>query len=106
MSNSNELMTVKLRYKEPDGDESKLLSVSLTDSKATLANASANFRFASAVAAFGMLLRDSRYKGRASYNSVIEMAKASASTDAQGYRAEFIQLVETARQLSSQRASR
>jgi Ca-activated chloride channel family protein len=106
MANSNELMTVKLRYKEPDGDESKLLSVSLTDSKGKLNNASENFRFASAVAAFGMLLRDSRYKGQASYNNVIEMAKASASTDAQGYRAEFIQLVETARQLSSQRASR
>ena len=106
MANSNELMTVKLRYKEPDGDESKLLSVSLTDSKGKLDSASENFRFASAVAAFGMLLRDSRYKGQASYNNVIEMAKTAASTDAQGYRAEFIQLVETARTLSSQRASR
>jgi Ca-activated chloride channel family protein len=106
MANSSELMTVKLRYKEPTQTESKLVSVSLADSKANLAAASENFKFASAVAAFGMLLRDSRYKADASYNKVLELARASTGTDRQGYRAEFIQLVETARTLSSQRASR
>jgi Ca-activated chloride channel family protein len=106
MANSNELMTVKLRYKEPTQNESKLVSVSLADSKANLSAASENFKFASAVAAFGMLLRDSKYKADASYNKVLELARASTGADRQGYRAEFIQLVETARTLSSQRAAR
>lgn len=106
MASSNELMTVKLRYKPPTQDESKLVSVSLADSKGKLGNASENFKFASAVAAFGMLLRDSKYKADATYNKVLELARASAGADAQGYRSEFIQLVETARTLSSQRASR
>jgi Ca-activated chloride channel family protein len=105
MANSNELMTVKLRYKEPAQDQSKLLSVSLADSKGRLDGASDNFKFASAVAAFGMLLRDSKYKADASYNKVIELARASVGSDPQGYRSEFIQLVETARTLSSHRAA-
>jgi Ca-activated chloride channel family protein len=106
MANSNELMTVKLRYKEPDENQSKLISVSLADSKAKLDTASENFKFASAVAEFGMLLRDSKYKAQASYNKVLELARSSTGADTQGYRSEFIQLVETARMLSSQRASR
>ncbi|MDT4898394.1 MAG: Ca-activated chloride channel [Acidobacteriota bacterium] len=105
LANSNELMTVKLRYKEPTRDDSKLVSVSLADSKDT-GRESENFKFASAVAAFGMLLRDSKYKADASYNKVLELARASTGADSQGYRAEFIQMVETARMLSSQRASR
>jgi Ca-activated chloride channel homolog len=106
MTNSNELMTVKLRYKEPTQNESKLVSVSLADAKARLGAASDNFRFASAVAAFGMLLRDSKYKADASYHKVLELARSAAGADPQGYRSEFIQLVETARLLSTQRASR
>ncbi|MDT4954160.1 MAG: Ca-activated chloride channel [Acidobacteriota bacterium] len=106
MANSNEMMTVKLRYKEPSRNDSKLVSVSLADSKARLDTASENFKFASAVAAFGMLLRDSKYKADATYNKVLELARASTGADQQGYRSEFIQLVETARTLSSHRASR
>ncbi|HWT01957.1 MAG TPA: VWA domain-containing protein [Pyrinomonadaceae bacterium] len=105
MANSNELMTVKLRYKEPSQDQSKLVSVSLADSKGKLMAASENFKFASAVAAFGMLLRDSRYKSNASYNEVLELARSAVGADPQGYRSEFVQLVETARDLSSRRAS-
>ncbi len=106
MANSNELMTVKLRYKEPAQDQSKLVSVSLADSRAKLGAASQNFKFASAVAAFGMLLRDSKYKADADYNKVLELARSSVGTDLQGYRTEFINMVETARDLSSRRASR
>ncbi|HYG80860.1 MAG TPA: VWA domain-containing protein [Pyrinomonadaceae bacterium] len=106
MANSKELMTVKLRYKEPAQDQSKLVSVSLADSKTKLAGASENFKFASAVAAFGMLLRDSRYKSNASYNEVLQLARSAVGADPQGYRSEFIQLVETARDLSARRASR
>ena len=106
MANSNEMMTVKLRYKEPNANESKLISVSLADSKGKLDSASENFKFASAVAEFGMLLRDSKYKADASYNKVLELARQSVGNDLQGYRSEFIQLVDTARLLSSHRASK
>jgi len=106
MANSNEMMTVKLRYKEPSADQSKLISVSLADSQAKLDSASANFKFSSAVAAFGMLLRDSKYKADASYNEVLDLARNSLGSDPQGYRSEFVQLVETARLLSSHRASK
>jgi Ca-activated chloride channel family protein len=105
MANSNEMMTVKLRYKEPSADQSKLISVSLADSQAKLDSASANFKFSSAVAAFGMLLRDSKYKADASYNKVLDLARNSLGADPQGYRSEFIQLVETARTLSAHRAA-
>jgi Ca-activated chloride channel family protein len=106
MANSNEMMTVKLRYKEPNADQSKLISVSLADSKGKLDSASENFRFSSAVAAFGMLLRDSKYKENASYNKVLELARNSTGADPQGYRSEFVQLVETAQLLSSYRAAK
>jgi Ca-activated chloride channel family protein len=97
---SGELLTVKLRYKEPDSDESKPLNVGVADSGASFQNASENFRFAAAVAEFGMLLRDSRYKGQASYNAALQLARASTGADLRGYRAEFVRLVETAKSLS------
>ncbi len=100
-ASGKELLTVKLRYKEPNADESRLISMALADTGAAFANASDNLRFSSAVAAFGMLLRDSQYKGDATYGEVLKMARASAGPDPQGYRAEFIELVETARSLSS-----
>jgi Ca-activated chloride channel family protein len=102
---ASELMTIKLRYKEPDGVESKPLSVGVVDSGASYRNASANFKFSAAVAEFGMLLRDSRYKGQASYDGAAELARASAGTDLRGYRTEFVRLVETAKGLSSRAAS-
>ena len=106
MADSKELLTIKLRYKEPNENESKLLSVSVADAKGTLRDASANFKFSSAVAAFGMLLRDSKYSGQANYNNVLQLAQASTGTDLQGYRAEFVKLVEKARMLSTLRAAR
>ena len=57
------MMTVKLRYKEPEGDKSKLLTFPITDQGAKLKDASQDFVFSSSVASFGMLLRDSKYKG-------------------------------------------
>jgi Ca-activated chloride channel family protein len=97
---SGELMTVKLRYKEPDGGTSKPLNVGVLDSRASYANASPDFKFAAAVAEFGMLLRGSRYKGQASYNSAAELARASIGADLQGRRTEFVKLIESARSLS------
>src|SRR5256714_1682860 len=98
---ANELMTIKLRYKEPDGDDSKPLNVGVPDSGASYRNASENFKFSAAVAEFGMLLRDSRYKGQASYDGALELARASKGADLRGYRTEFVKLVETAKGLSA-----
>jgi Ca-activated chloride channel family protein len=105
-TNAGELMTVKLRYKEPSGDTSKLLSVGVVDGGGSFRNASDNFKLAAAVAEFGMLLRDSRYKGQSSYDGALQLARASAGADLRGYRAEFVQLVERARSLSESSSGR
>jgi Ca-activated chloride channel family protein len=91
---SKEILTVKLRYKEPDGAKSRLIVHPLKDSDIALARASDNFKFSAAVAAFGMLLRDSEFKGDTSYEGVLALARESKGQDFFGYRAEFIQLVE------------
>jgi len=93
-ANSPELLTVKLRYKDPDGDSSKLMVVSANNNEADLAKASTDFKFASAVAEFGMILRDSPYKGTATMNGVWELASEGKGHDREGYRDEFLQLVE------------
>jgi len=96
---SDEMLTVKLRYKEPNEDVSKLITRTVTG-KEKEAQASNNLNFASAVAEFGMLLRDSQYKGSSSYQSVLERAKLAKGDDADGYRAEFIRLAEMAQILT------
>lgn len=102
---AGELLTVKLRYKEPGGDVSRPLNVGVPDSAASFRNASADFKFAAAVAEFGMLLRGSRYKGASSFDGALELARASAGADLRGHRTEFVNLVETARRLSPRGAS-
>jgi len=97
---SGELLTVKLRYKAPDGDESRLLVHRLRDRGARLTNASADFRFSAAVAEWGMLLRDSRFRGSASYDAVRELASGATAGDPGGYRAEFLRLVDASRRLA------
>ncbi len=92
-SKSAELLTVKLRYKEPEGQTSKLLQLAVSDRKSAWTTASRDFKFASAVAAFGMILRDSPYRGNATFGSVLELATKGKGTDKGGYRAEFIELV-------------
>lgn len=96
-SGSNELLTVKFRYKEPDGDKSKLITQVV---KKGTRNASENLNWASAVAGFGMVLRDSEYKGELTFDQVIRLANSSKGEDKFGYRAEFIQLVELAKGMS------
>lgn len=105
-ASAGELLTIKLRYKEPSGGASKLLSVGVVDGGASFGNASENFKFAAAVAEFGMLLRDSRYKGHASYDGALQLARASAGPDLRGYRKEFVGLVERARSLSESSSGR
>ena len=94
---SNELLTVKLRYKAPDKDVSKKMELPFVDNKGN--NVSSDFRFASAVAMFGQLLRESDFKGNASYDKVIDLAKQGLNNDDKGYRREFIRLVEAAKGL-------
>ena len=93
---TNELMTVKLRYKLPGRDDSQLISQPVADTYTTIDNSSENFRFSAAVAEFGLLLRNSEYKQQGNYQQVITLARSSKGKDHYGYRAEFIQLVETA----------
>ncbi len=94
-----ELLTVKLRYKEPDGDQSKLLTMGLLDNNNAFENASENLRFASAVAGFGMLLRDSNYKGDANFNSIRQIAGSARGSDLKNYRNEFLEMIEKARRM-------
>ena len=97
---SDEILTVKFRYKAPDGDVSKLIEHPVADKQVAIAKTSDNFRFAAAVAQFGMLLRDSEFKSAASYSSVVEMARKARGNDDEGYRSEFIRLVESAQLLA------
>jgi Ca-activated chloride channel family protein len=99
-ANAHELLTVKLRYKEPEGDVSRPLNVGVPDRQASYRNASDNFKFAAAVAEFGLLLRGSRYKGQSSYEGAAELARASAGADLTGRRAEFVGLVRAAERLA------
>lgn len=92
----NEVMNIKLRYKKPDGDESKLLQYPLSDNAVVLNRTSDNFRFAAAVAEFGMLLRNSEYKGKGNFEMVEQMAKQAIGDDTEGYRKEFMQMVQNA----------
>ncbi len=97
---SEELMTIKFRYKNPDSDKSKLIEVPVMDYRQDFNSVSDDFRFAAAVAQWGMLLRDSEYKGSSTYNLVIKIATNAKGDDYEGYRDEFLKLVKLSRELS------
>ena len=99
-SNSNEIMNVKLRYKKPGEDISRLIEYPLPDKQININNTSDNFRFAAAVAEFGMVLRNSQFKGTGNFINTEDLAKHAVGADIEGYRKEFIQLVKTASLLS------
>ncbi len=92
------LMNIKVRYKEPDGDTSELIEKDITIEDIT-DEPSMNFLFASSVTEFSLLLRNSKYKGNASYESVIERATSALGEDEKGYRTEFIRLVNLAMEI-------
>jgi Ca-activated chloride channel homolog len=100
-----EAITVKLRYKEPDGAESRLLTETVDWAPLPLAESSDNFRFSAAVASFGMLLRGSTYRGTSTYEQTAALADAARGEDSDGRRSEFVHLVKTARGLASVVAS-
>ncbi|HEX8320175.1 YfbK domain-containing protein [Longimicrobium sp.] len=88
-----EMMNVKVRYKAPDGEQSRLLSHAV-QVPARNGATSDDFRFAAAVAAFGMVLRESEHRGRATVQQVLTLARGARGGDAEGYRGEFIRMVE------------
>ena len=94
LKNSNEVVTVKLRYKKPDADKSQLI-VKTLESRAVQVQPSDNFRWSASVAAFGMLLRDSEYINNYSYDQLIRMAQSARGTDPEGYRTEFIAMTKS-----------
>ncbi len=93
-ASGNEIMVLKMRYKPIKEDKSKLIEKTVVDENIKFAKTSENFRFASAVAGFGMLLRDSKFKNDLTAKDVIRIAKEAKSRDEEGYRSEFIELVE------------
>jgi len=98
---SSELMTVKVRYKQPDGDRSTLVTLPVAGRDTS---APRHVGFAAAVAEFGMLLRDSPYKSQASWSDVVQRATVHRGTDPDGYRAEFVRLAELAASLQRQQS--
>jgi len=103
-ASGSELLYVKLRYKEPEGATSRLMTRAVPDA---MTSQSSDFAFASAVAEFGLLLRDSKYKGNATYASVAELASATLGNDPDGLRREFVGLVRQAATVARrQRADR
>jgi Ca-activated chloride channel family protein len=98
---SNELLLVKVRYKQPTADSSERLELPLLDSPSSFKEASADFKWAAAVAGYGMLLRDSPHRGTTTFDSVLAWAQDGMGRDAQGYRSEFIDLVRRAQSMRS-----
>ncbi len=92
---TSEIMTVKFRYKPAGQPESRLIEKVVEDRAGTLADSSENFRFSAAVAGFGMILRDSKYKKDLTYEDVLKLAKEAKGKDENGDRAEFVRLVES-----------
>lgn len=94
-----EILTLKSRYKQPSDSVSVEMVKAVNESRAGYESCSENFRWASSVAMFGMLLRNSQYKGAASYAQVIALAQGAKGADAEGYRSEFIRLAGLAAEL-------
>ncbi len=97
---TGEIMTIALRYKDPDGDRSKPLELSVVDRDVTLASTSDDFRFAAAVTEFGLLLRESGHAGAANWASVIELAAGARGKDRSCLRGEFVALAGAAAKLA------
>lgn len=101
---SDEVATVKFRYKQPDADVSKMSLVTVKGDAQAFNKAPDDFRFAAAVAELGLVLRNSEFKGKADFDQLIKIAKGARGNDADGYRAEFVRLAESARSLAGGRA--
>jgi len=96
---SGELMTVKLRYKAPHGDTSRLIERPVRDESLALGATSPDFRFAAAVAGYGLVLRASPFRGAASHAAALELARGALGADPGGHRREFLRLIEKTMEL-------
>ncbi len=103
INTSAEMMTIRLRYKLPDGDKSQLMTIPVTDAGIALIQASKDFKFAAGVAAFGMLLRESEHKGSANFALVEKLA--SEGSDGTEHRQEFLQIIRSAANLKTIRTA-
>ena len=95
-----EIMTIKFRYKKPDGEKSKLLEQAVIDRAIPLERTSDNFRFAAAVAQFGMMLLKSEFKQSSSFDHSWKLAKSAIGNDNEGYRSELLRLIRNAESLA------
>ncbi|MBC7566221.1 MAG: von Willebrand factor type A domain-containing protein [Pedobacter sp.] len=100
--NGKELMTVKLRYKQPDGNVSRLIEQPVIDNTIGFNQTSNNFRFSAAVAEFGLLLKQSEFMQKSSFDHVISTADAARGKDSEGYRSEFVKLARSAKLLAKE----
>jgi len=101
-ANGGESLTLKLRYKEPDGDTSKLVEFPVIDNETNFKDADHDARFAAAVAGFGMQLRNSKYAGDWQLNDVITVAEDAKGEDESGLRAQFVEMAQTAKKILGQ----
>lgn len=101
-ADTNELLTLKMRYKKPDEDTSTKLQWPANDDGSSFGEASGDLQFAAAVANFGMLLRDSQHRGDSTYAAVLEIATSAVGDDPQGQRGEFVELVRKAKDLAGE----
>ncbi len=98
-SYSDEYLTIKLRYKLPDGQTSRLLEKPVKGYIADIEDASDNLKFAAAVSEFGMILRDSEFKGNSTFEGAASLAASARGEDEEGYRSELVRLIRTAKDL-------
>ncbi|PKL74966.1 MAG: hypothetical protein CVV27_17790 [Candidatus Melainabacteria bacterium HGW-Melainabacteria-1] len=96
---TTDLLTLKLRYKQPQSDSSELISQPVADAPKPWSEASGNLRFAASVAGFGMLLRNSEHKGSISFDQVLELGRSGLGPDPGGYRGAYLELVQQAMRL-------
>lgn len=101
--NASELMTLKIRYKKPDSETSVEREYPISNTSQSLVSSSENFRFSASVAEFGLLLRQSEFRGSARYDEVIRRAKAASGKDEEGYKAEFVRLVKLTQSLDTRK---
>jgi Ca-activated chloride channel homolog len=99
-SETQELVTLKLRYKEPTSKKSQLVEKPVFNNSIPFETVSENLKLSASVAEFGLLLRNSDFKGKSNFTHIIETAKKTLTSDNDGWRAEFIQLVKKAQLLS------
>jgi len=97
---SDELLTIKVRYKKPDGRTSMLLEKAVKNYGEEIENTSDNLRFAAAVVEFGMILRESEFKGNATLDGAAKLASSAKGNDEDGYRSEMIRLINTVKDMS------